>query len=384
MKKQFLILCICCLAAGTVFSQALFTYGTNEVSKDEFLRAFNKNITGVENKEKAMKEYLEMYSKFKLKVKGAREMKLDTLEQLRYDVMNFRRRLETDFPVEEKIMMEKIGFKRNNAVSNEMLYLFGDSAAYSKQGTKFPIAKEVMFTIAGTPVKTIEWMNFAREYKLDKNKYKGESNDVLLKKFISKTASDYYYKHLEEYNADFKYQLQEFKEGNLLFEAMGKKVWAKATSDPTVLKNYYESNKDHFLWTESADVILITAKSYAYADYANENMKGGKNWQAIAANSESMILSDSGRYETAQLPIKPGTKLVEGTITEVVKNENDNSAGFVKIVKVYPSKLQRTYDEAKSLVINEYQKKLEDTWMNELEKRYPVKVNEAVLQSLLK
>jgi peptidyl-prolyl cis-trans isomerase SurA len=113
-------------------------------------------------------------------------------------------------------------------------------------------------------------------------------------------------------------------------------------------------------------------------------MKNGQYWKNIAEGSEGMIQGDSSRYEISQLPVKPGTPLVEGAITGIVKNEADNSASFIKVIKIYPAKLQRNFDEAKSLVINEYQKQLEESWMNELVKKYPVKVNNAVLQSLLK
>ena len=261
---------------------------------------------------------------------------------------------------------------------------YADSAAYAKDNFKCPLAKEVIFYIAGTPVKTNEWLSFAKDYKLNKNLYKGESNKELFEKFVNETATAYYRKHLEEYNADFKYQLQEFKEGNLFYEIMGKKVWNKSSNDPSALKEYYNSNKDHFLWVESADVILINARSYAYADYAAENMKSGQYWKNIAEESEGMIQGDSSRYEISQLPINQGTRLVEGAITSIIKNDADNSASFVKVIKIYPARLQRNFDEAKSLVINEYQKKLEESWMSELVKKYPVRVNNAVLQSLLK
>jgi len=86
----------------------------------------------------------------------------------------------------------------------------------------------------------------------------------------------------------------------------------------------------------------------------------------------------------AQLPVKAGAGLVEGGIMEIVRNNADNSAGFVKVIKMYPAKLQRSFEEAKSLVINEYQKYLEEKWMKELTTKYPVKVNNIVFQSLLK
>jgi peptidyl-prolyl cis-trans isomerase SurA len=382
--KKILLLLMGCLVSAYIFSQPLFSYGANDVSKDEFVRAFNKNITHFENKEQSLKEYLELYAKFKLKVKTAKELKLDTLDQLKYDMMNFRKRLETDYPVDVKEAILKTNLKRNPAVKDEELFRFADSVTLLPGNHNYPIGKEVIFTIAGSPVKVNEWLNYVKAYKLNYDVYKGESYNELLEKFIGITVTDYYRRHMEEYNPDFKYQMQEFKEGNLFFEVMGKKVWNKSASDITALKGFYETNKDHFVWVESADVILVNATYIAYADYALENIKKGMDWKKLARESEGMIQSDSGRYEISQLPVKPGTKLTEGAITEIVKNTFGDGAGFVKVLKVYPSRLQRSFDEAKILVINEYQKQLEDSWMSEMTKKYPVKINSAVLQSLLK
>jgi peptidyl-prolyl cis-trans isomerase SurA len=370
--------------AMQAFSQSLFTYGGNEVSKEEFVRAFNKNMDAAVNKEAALKEYLQLYTAFKLKVKAAKELKLDTLDQLKYDMMNFRERIQYDYMLSPPDILAKVNYKRNPAVKDEMLWLYADSAAFASENYQCPIAKELIFSMGAVPVKVADWLAFAREYKLNKQVPNGESNDALLNKFIDQTTADYYRKHLEEYNADFKYQLQEFKEGNLYFEVMGKKVWNKSAMDDAILKAYYEANQQHFVWNESADVILINARSYAYADFAFENMKTGMYWKNIAGNSEGMIQGDSSRYEIAQLPVKAGPKLEEGKILEIVKSATDNSASFVKVIKVYPPKTPMSFEEAKTLLVNEYQQKLEDAWMKELTAKYPVKVNTQVFQSLLK
>ena len=81
MKKLSLLFALA-LSGTQLFSQTLFTYGQDAVSKDEFLRAYNKNKTEVSDKEKSLREYLDLYSKFKLKVKVAEEMHLDTLQQI--------------------------------------------------------------------------------------------------------------------------------------------------------------------------------------------------------------------------------------------------------------------------------------------------------------
>ena len=96
MKKFFLILIFSC-SSLVIFSQTLFTYGGAPVTKDEFLRAYNKNKTTVTDKEKAFREYLDLYVRFKLKVKAAQDMHLDTLLTLKSDVQNFRSQIEDSY-----------------------------------------------------------------------------------------------------------------------------------------------------------------------------------------------------------------------------------------------------------------------------------------------
>ena len=71
-------------------------------------------------------------------------------------------------------------------------------------------------------------------------------------------------------------------------------------------------------------------------------------------------------------------------ISEPVMNPTDNTASFVKVLKTFPEGQQRSFEEARGLVINDYQNYLEDKWVAELKAKYPIKVNEAVFQSLLK
>ena len=382
--KKIILICMPCFLALHVFSQPVFMYGNNEVSKDEFLQAYNKNINKADDKEKSLRDYLVLYSAFKLKVKAAKELKLDTLSQLKYDMLNFRKQLEEGYMPSVQEALVKTNYKRNPAVKDDQLFRYADSVTLIKEVRNYPIGKSVLFSVATSVVKVGQWLDFVKGYKSNFNLYKGESYHELLEKFIEVNVLDYYRKHLEEYDADFKYQLQEFNEGNMMFEVMEKKVWNQATGDNTALNGFYQNYKDHFLWGESAEVILVNAKSFAYADYAAENMKQGKDWKKIAAESETMIQADSGRYELSQLPIRPGTKLVEGAIMEIVKNDSDNTASFVKLVKIFPARLQRSFDEARDLVINEYQKQLEGQWMDELKKKYPLKINESVFKSLLK
>lgn len=642
--KHFFILLVASFTLSNSYSQTLFTYGNNPVSKDEFLRAYNKNKAPVTDKEKAYKEYLELYSKFKLKVKAAYEMKLDTLPQLKYDIQNFRSQVEdsylnddsrvnmlvdeafqrsqkdihllhfyvtinssmipadtvkankaiekirqrlvagtTDYdklvtetsdefipvkgkdlgyitaltvpydieslvynlkpgavsavyrtkstlhvfknaderksagkwrvaqillavppsadndqkkqiekkadsiytllkdganfaelakkysddrityltggemaefgtgkfemPFENavfalekdgditkpvttgygyhiikrlqhrptpadksdeafmaslkqqvaqdarinvaktsfvKTVMVKTGFKRNAAVKDEQLFKYADSVVATKEVGKYPINKVVLFNFVRSKVTGGDWLHFVKDYKLNPDVYKGENNKALLEKYINTIALEYYRKHLEEYNEDFKYQMQEFKEGNMLFEVMERNVWSKAANDSNGLKKYYEAHKEKYLWDASASVLLFNANSMDAANEAGAALKDGKGWKDIAEQSEGKVQADSGRYEINQLQLPEAVAAAPGLMTAPQLNTTDNTASFIKVLQLYPAGQQRSFEEARGLVINDYQNELEEKWIAELKKKYPVKVNDVVFQTLLK
>ncbi|MEO7524095.1 MAG: peptidylprolyl isomerase, partial [Ferruginibacter sp.] len=101
MKKFYLSLAMA-LSIAAVRSQTLINYGANTVSKDEFLRAYNKNKTPVTDKEKSIRDYVELYTNFKLKVKAAKDLRMDTLPQLQADIDNFRRQVDENYMSDEK------------------------------------------------------------------------------------------------------------------------------------------------------------------------------------------------------------------------------------------------------------------------------------------
>src|SRR5256885_1907972 len=100
--KNFLVIIIFSLLSRAVFSQTLFTYGSQKVSKEEFLKAYNKNNALAINKNTALREYLDLYIKFKLKVKAANDLRIDTLANIKNDLQNFRTQIEESYLNDER------------------------------------------------------------------------------------------------------------------------------------------------------------------------------------------------------------------------------------------------------------------------------------------
>ncbi|MBS1509412.1 MAG: peptidylprolyl isomerase [Bacteroidetes bacterium] len=284
-------------------------------------------------------------------------------------------------------VVKQIGYKRTPQVKDAELFRYADSVAANPaiNGNKeYPISNKIIFTGNKSNVKGKDWLNFIKEYKSNPEIYKGESNRALLDKFVTVQSLAYYKNNLDEYNPEFKHQMEEFREGNLLFEVMERKVWSSASSDTVGLLKYYNEHKGKYLWNASGDVIIFSCTNKKAAEAAVAALNNGKPWKKIAEESNMTIQADSGRYEIAQMGLAEGVKATAGLITPVMVNPSDGSAGFIKIVKLHPANEQRTFEEARGLVINDYQTVLEEKWVEELKKKYPVKVDEAVFQSLLK
>jgi len=283
-------------------------------------------------------------------------------------------------------VVKLVGYKRNPAVKDADLFRYADSIVVNpavNAAKVFPISNKIIFS-GKNNIKGSEWLNFVREYKTNPEIYKGESNPALLEKFITISSLDYYKNNLETFSPEFRYQMEEFKEGNLLFEVMERKVWSNAGSDTTGLLKYYNQHKNKYLWTPSADVIIFSCTNKKAADAAFAAVKNGKAWKAVAEESNNTVQADSGRYELAQIALSEKEPVTAGMLTQISVSPTDGTAAFIKILKLHPANEQRSFEEARGLVINDYQNIIEEKWIEELRKKYPVTVNEAVFQSLLK
>lgn len=102
-------LVLTCLTTGitilSIHAQTLFTYGGMPVSKQEFLRVYQKNSINKKTdfSEPALREYLNLYSLFKMKVHEAEGMKLDTVQSIAAELDNYRHQLSKTYLTDKEV-----------------------------------------------------------------------------------------------------------------------------------------------------------------------------------------------------------------------------------------------------------------------------------------
>jgi peptidyl-prolyl cis-trans isomerase SurA len=285
-----------------------------------------------------------------------------------------------------KEVMDKLGLKPTSNIDNKALYAEADSVLAATDIRmaieKSPFAsKTIFYLINKGKITGKDWLNFVWEYKSNSERYKNESNSELWQKFQPYISLDYYRKNLESFNADFAYQMMEFTEGNLLFEVMEKMVWSKAASDTLGLKEYYSKNKAKYKWSSSADVLIMNCISEDIAKAAIESLASGVNWRELVEVNQGELQGDSGRFEITQ--IGGDLKSTAGTFSKITQNA-DGTASFIYYQKIYADGEQRSFEDSRGMVINDYQDVIEKQWLEQLKLKYPLKVNESVLKTLIK
>ena len=292
--------------------------------------------------------------------------------------------------VAKKLLVKKIysqaGFKKL-PVNTRNLWIYTDSVLQEKQLPQLADIKEEtpLYSFTRQTIRVKDWQTWLEAIRHAPNIRGKKSAAELYEDFIETTSLEYYRDHLEDFNKDFAQQLQEFREGNLLFEIMQRHIWDRASTDSNGLRAYYAANKNKYWWEASADAIIMTSSNDSVANAAGKKLQANhKQWRELMEFSGGMLQADSGRFELGQLPVVDRTNFTDGLLTAPLKNDADNTTTFVYVIKVRREKEQRNFEDARGFVINDYQNYLDEKWVAELKKKYPVRVNETVVASLPK
>ncbi|MCE3296089.1 MAG: hypothetical protein K0R65_1803 [Crocinitomicaceae bacterium] len=188
---------------------------------------------------------------------------------------------------------------------------------------------------------------------------------------------------LERKHPEFKALMQEYHDGILLYEVMSDKVWNKASKDTSGLKDFYRQNMSKYQWKERTDAVVyeclnkeIAAKVYKMLQ--NDTINSKHVLDKINADSELNLRVRTNKFEISETPYLKGQTLKKGLNGPY---EAEGKFYVVEVESMIPAG-PKSFDEAKGAITADYQSYLEKNWLDELAKKHPIKVNEAVLYKL--
>lgn len=244
--------------------------------------------------------------------------------------------------------------------------------------------KTVLFSFAKQKLTAADWVTFVQQMQQqDENAEVQGKYPSLMKDFVTISCNNYYRTNIEDFFPAITAQMHEFNEANLLFSVMDKHVWGKAAADSAGLMNYYNAHKEKYIWQPGVSALVVASPSKQLADEIAAKIKANPdNWRSIVDEYNNQVNADSSRFENGQVPVSQQIEMQQGFQTEPEKNEGGDAYTFVHVFNVFSQSAQRSFDDARGIVLNDYQQVLEEKWITDLKKKYPVKVIDTVKKSL--
>ncbi|MDR3653591.1 MAG: peptidylprolyl isomerase [Paludibacter sp.] len=243
-----------------------------------------------------------------------------------------------------------------------------------------------LFSFAG---RNYSQADFAKYLKKNNNTDKVIPSEVINEKlnaFVNAELLAYEDTQLENKYEDFRYLMQEYHDGILLFEVSNKEVWDKASKDTEGLAKYFNEHRADYTWEKphfKGHVILC--KDKATFNAAKAIVK-----KAEVDSIDKYLrtrLNDSIQYVKVEkgLYVQGENKVVDNQIfktKDLYVPSKDYPYYFVvgKLLKNKPE----DYTDVRGLVTADYQEFLEKEWIKELRAKYPVKVDQNVLKTVKK
>src|SRR6185436_10990337 len=201
--------------------------------------------------------------------------------------------------------------------------------------------------------------------------------------FLTERLLSYEESRLDQKYPEFKSLMREYRDGILLFDLTDKKVWSKAVKDSVGLQEFYAKNKSTYQWGERVNAVVYMCANKEIAAKVRKLLKNKDNTPAkiteeVNKDSQLNLTIKEGKYAKGENENVDTVKWVKGLSPDVEKN---GQIIIVDIKEILPPE-PKTLEEAKGLVTADYQNHLEKSWIEQLRKKYPYKVNEEVLKTV--
>lgn len=242
----------------------------------------------------------------------------------------------------------------------------------------------VLFTIAGTLYTYADFASY-----IERTQMRRQQSDFasllasMYSEFVEKSNFDYEESILERKYPEFRYLMQEYRDGILLFELTDQEVWSKSVQDTTGLEAFFEAHRSQYQWGHRARAIIYQCNSEKVAAKAAKMCEKGKDRSIILAGLNEKdplaVKSEAGLYE------KGKNELLNTAPWEIGIHRSEYNGKYVVIqITELKDPEAKELKEALGLVTSDYQNELEASWIEELRKKYPVHIQPNAVDQLLK
>ena len=172
-------------------------------------------------------------------------------DEIKYELLNKLKRSSRFSIVSDSFydyLMNKYGLNYQNNNLDYFISILDPSYFKGEWSVPKSIKEEkILIKISD---KNLKYIDFAKFLQDNQRKSKIKEYDKTIydqyRMFLRKNILEVYKNNLERDNADYRFIVQEYREGLLLFNLMQEKIWTVKDSDSTKLKIFFNENKNKY------------------------------------------------------------------------------------------------------------------------------------------
>lgn len=230
--------------------------------------------------------------------------------------------------------------------------------------------RKTIFTLGGSPYIVSDVIAFAKKSQRATTLPPHAYLEQLYNDFVDKRINERVEQKIMEDNPDYKYLLQEYYEGILLFDIMEKEVWSKASQDSAGQRSYFMTHRSDFTSGERAHATLYSANTPGFREQLRKLITDSVDVAIETFVTQNKVRTETGYFEKDEKAVLREVPWAKG----VYSAENNGIYYLAWLKDILPAG-PMSFEEARPAVISDYQGFLEKKWISALKKKYRVKVN---------
>lgn len=283
-------------------------------------------------------------------------------------------------------MIEKLkaknDFKRNEGAINELHNL---SRSYIKDG-KWNFSAEQkndtaqLFTLPNKSVSVGSFLTSLEKVGISNNKSISDEIKAAITHYEDTLITNCEKKHLAESYPEYKFLLNEYYDGILLFSIMEDSVWNQSMGDSLGLEMFYKKHINQFTKNVRDSLLFTSDQESIVRSVSAKYSKEVENWDDL----KTKLLEE---YNISPLNLHVVSK--KEPIWDKIRlkaNEVNNGPfeldGRWYLLEVGDKKMEQPLENVKGRVIAEYQTYLDNQWIERLRKKYPVEISKKQLKTV--
>jgi hypothetical protein len=188
--------------------------------------------------------------------------------------------------------------------------------------------------------------------------------------FLNEKAIQYAVTRRTQRDPSLAQEIKKYREGALLFRYMQDSVWTAAARDTAGLRATYRQNKDQYRFPERVRTLVLRAPSDSLLHSYQNAHEAGRPLRATmdAAAGDSLVSADTVLVTDRSAEVYQSVRSIDDSASVGPTAQDDEWLLMIRDTRLPPR--TKTFEEARSSIIQEYQQAYEQKVIRRLRDRY--------------